>query len=540
MEASPSAITADGLATTTVTATLRTATGGPVADGAAVVFRTTAGYFGNWMEIYAVQTTNGVAVAVLNSVPSGASVTATVGADAYGTSDETQVTFAAPACGADMTGWTESSANPIFGQGVDGGPKAYYPSVLYSPTAFDGHGDTAYYKMWFGTSGSRTGYAISDDGLDWVTVTVPLTGINGYHAHVLYDAGQFGGHGDAAYYKMWYWDVSNSVNYATSDDGVNWTDYASNPVITNTLAWGSAPVYDAYVIYNDDGAPAYYEAWIDNNGKIYYITSADGITWTGDNQELLTDRADWESSTYSRVSVIKRDGTYRMWYGGASSGGGNHGIGYAVSTDGQNWVKSIDNPILHKDDGLSWRDERIYTPRVLYSATRFDGHGTPEHYKMWFTGKDSALGNYTIGYAVLNPVSLSHTSGNGQTGASGNPLDQPFEVGLLNSCGAPASGVTVTFAIGGAPAGAVGQSLSLVSGATDGTGAVQTTLTLGDLTGVYTVTATASGVAGLPAVFTATAELGPAPSVSTTLYLPLVARNASSYSHRLYLPLVSR
>ncbi|MBU0702681.1 MAG: right-handed parallel beta-helix repeat-containing protein, partial [Chloroflexi bacterium] len=139
LEADPSAITADGLATTIVTATLRTATSGAVGDGSAVVFRTTAGYFGNWMEIYAVQTTNGVAVAVLNSVPSGASVTATVGADAYGTSDETQVTFAAPACGADMTDWAESTANPIFGQGVDGGPKAYYPSVLYSPTAFDGH-----------------------------------------------------------------------------------------------------------------------------------------------------------------------------------------------------------------------------------------------------------------------------------------------------------------------------------------------------------------------------------------------------------------
>ncbi|OQY22599.1 MAG: hypothetical protein B6I35_05675 [Anaerolineaceae bacterium 4572_32.2] len=446
----------------------------------------------------------------------------------------------AVACLDVFTAWVEYAGNPIFGQGVDGGPKAYYPSVLYSSTAFDGHGDAAYYKMWFGTSGSRTGYAVSDDGLNWITATVPLTDINGYHAHVLYDAGQFGGHGDAAYYKMWYWDVSNNVNYATSDDGVNWTDYASNPVITNTLAWGSAPVYDAYVIYNDDGAPAYYEAWIDNNGKIYYITSTNGIAWTGNNQELLTDRAGWESSTYSRVSVIKRDGVYRMWYGGASSGGGNHGIGYAVSTDGQHWTKSADNPTLYKDDGLPWRDDRTYTPRVLYSSSRFDGHGTPEHYKMWFTGKDSALGNYTIGYAVLNPVSLSHTLGSGQSGVAGSPLDQPFVVGLHDSCGEPASGITVTFAIGGAPVGAVGQSLSLASGATDVTGAVQTTLTLGDLTGVYTVTATAFGVAGLPAVFTATAELGPAPPVSNTLYLPLVCKNASPYSYRLYLPLVSR
>ena len=465
---------------------------------------------------------------------------ATVQVDAYGTSDETQITLTPNTCQADFTSWTEYADNPVFGESVDGGPKAYYPSVLYSSTAFDGRGDVAYYKMWFGTSSSKTGYAVSDDGINWITVTVSLTNVNGYHANVLYDADRFDGRGDAAYYKMWYWDVSNSINYATSDDGVNWTNHTANPVITNTLGWGSAPVYDAYVIYNRDGAPDYYEAWIDNNGKIYYITSSDGVTWAGDNQELLLPRESWESSTYSRVSVIKQDGTYHMWYGGSNVGGGNHGIGYAISADGQHWAKSADNPILHRDDGLAWRDNRTYTPRVLYSSTRFDGHGTPEHYKMWFTGKDNAQGNYTIGYAVLNPVNLSHTSGSGQSDTPGGPLGQPFVVGLRDSCGDPAEGVTVTFAIGGAPAGAIGQSLALANGATDGSGEVQTTLTLGDLTGVYTVTASAPGVSGLSVVFTATAELGPAPTISNTLYLPLVCRNVTPYSYRLYLPLVAR
>jgi hypothetical protein len=443
-------------------------------------------------------------------------ITATVRADACGASDEAQIPFTALACDTDMTDWTEYAANPVFGEGLDNGPQAYYPSVLYSPTAFDGHGDEAYYKMWFGTSGGKTGYAISDDGLHWITVTVPLNDVNGYHAHVLYEADQFGGHGDAVYYKMWYWDVSNSINYATSNDGLNWTDHVGNPVITNVLGWGSAPVYDANVIYNSDGNPAYYEAWIDNNGRFYYITSDDGMAWTGDNEELLTDRADWEASTYSRASVLKRDGVYHMWYGGSSSGGGNHGIGYAVSTDGRNWVKSPDNPLFHKDDGPAWRDNRTYTPRVLYSATRFDGHGSPEHYKMWFTGKDEAFGDYTIGYATLNPVSLSlaDTSGSGQEGAAGNALVRPFFVGLRDTCGDPAGGVTVTFALSGAPAGASGQSLSALAGASDAFGQIPSTLTLGSKPGVYTVTANATGVFSMPAVFTATASHGLASAVS--------------------------
>ncbi len=508
----PTAIVANGLSTTTLTALLQTSLGQPVPDGTTVVFNSSLGYFSNQMSIYAAQTTGGQAQAVLNSAPASSTVIAVVKADVYGTATQTPVSFTAPACGADLTQWTEYTAHPIFGQGA-GGPKAYYPSVLYSSTQFDGHGDAAYYKMWFGTESSKTGYATSNDGLTWITQTLPLTDINGYHAFVLYDAAQFGGHGDAAYYKMWYWDASNSVNYATSSDGVNWANYPGNPVITNALGWKSAPVYDANVIYNSDGNPAYYEAWIDNNGKFYYITSTDGITWTGDNQEFLTDRQSWESVTYSRLSVLKQDGVYHMWYGGASGGGGNQGIGYAVSIDGKNWAKSVDNPIFYKDDGPSWRDERTYTPRVLYDANRFGGHGSPEQYKMWFTGRQLSSGNYAIGYAAINPVLAFSTSGSGQSGVVSTTLSQPFVVELRDSCNTPVSQVAVSFAISDTPPGATGPSLSVISGTTNSAGQISTTLRLGSLTGTYTVLAAAGGVTNLPTIFTATATMPPPPPV---------------------------
>ena len=35
--------------------------------------------------------------------------------------------------------WTDYSGNPVFGQWI-GGPKAYYPSVLYDANGFSGHG----------------------------------------------------------------------------------------------------------------------------------------------------------------------------------------------------------------------------------------------------------------------------------------------------------------------------------------------------------------------------------------------------------------
>lgn len=52
----------------------------------------------------------------------------------------------------DGINWTKDAANPIF-HISDGVPwrnvRTYTPSVLYSPTGFDGHGDAARFKMWF-------------------------------------------------------------------------------------------------------------------------------------------------------------------------------------------------------------------------------------------------------------------------------------------------------------------------------------------------------------------------------------------------------
>jgi len=311
-------------------------------------------------------------------------------------------------------------------------------------------------------------------------------------------------------------------------------DVLYNPSAANS---GSDPFDYSFAMYYD-GTTGGFE-------RVGLGYSADGVSWTryGDEPVLDSgshtwgDPSPWDSSYVGTGTVLKDDdGVYHFWYSGGTTAL-HHGIGYATSPDGIHWSKGADNPIFHVNDGVSWRDARTYTPIVLYNSTRFDGHGTPEQYKMWFTGDG---GDRAIGYATLNPVSLSITSGSGQSGTIGSELEQPFVVELRDSCGAPASDVVVAFAIGGAPVGADGQSLSVVSGTTDETGRISTTLTLGNLTGAYTVTASAPGVAGLPTTFTATANPDPAPSKDIYIYLPLVFENAGPYSHLLYLPLISR
>lgn len=96
----------------------------------------------------------------------------------------------------------------------------------------------------------------------------------------------------------------------------------------------------------------------------------------------------WDYRSVGYPTVIKvADGTWHMWFCGGPNT--NHGIGYAWSNDGINWAKDATNPIFHKDDGVTWRHERTYTPVVIGN-------------QMWFSGKDAGTGIYAVGYATSN------------------------------------------------------------------------------------------------------------------------------------------
>ena len=326
--------------------------------------------------------------------------------------------------------WTEHSGNPVFGEGI-GGPKAYYPSVLYDAESFSGRGVSAKYKMWYGTSGSQTGLATSDDGISWTDQGVVMG--NGYHATVEYYADGFAGanSGDnpsdiTMYYRMWYWDPSHlydvaAIGYAESPDGVNWYNY--QPLQNGTVSivtsvhpeWNRGSYGPCGILYNPSASNTgtdwtftmYYDGTTGGDEAIGLGFSSDGITWTGydadDNGkadpvlEGTYASGDWDYNYVSRATIIKNaDDDYEMWYSGGT-GKMDHGIGYATSPDGIHWTRDEDNPIFHKDDGVDWRDDRTYCPAVLKDESA---------YKMWFTGKDKETGDYSIGYTTAAPPVL--------------------------------------------------------------------------------------------------------------------------------------
>ena len=323
-----------------------------------------------------------------------------------------------------QTEWTEHSDNPIFGfwEGV-GGLKAYYPSVLYDADKFSGHGDYVHYKMWYGTSGNQTSLATSDDGISWTNHGVVMT--LGYHATVEYYPADFTGvnSGDNAseatmHYRMWYWDPSNlysvmAIGYAESPDGESWFNNqpcqnGTVPIVSGVSSWNRGSYGPCDILYNPEASNTgtdltftmYYDGTSGGTESIGLGFSSDGIIWTGydagsdGNADPVLKgtyvSGEWDYNYVSRATIIKNaNDDYEMWYSGGT-GTMNHGIGYATSSDGINWTRD-QNPIFHKDNGLIWRNSRTYTPMVIKDGCS---------YKMWFTGKDVATADYSIGYAT--------------------------------------------------------------------------------------------------------------------------------------------
>lgn len=328
--------------------------------------------------------------------------------------------FAATTPGYAQPGWTEDVSNPIFGEGTTPGvPKAYYPNVVYDASSFGG----AYtYKMWYGTSGHKTGLAYSNDGIIWTDHGVVMT--NGYHAQVIYDANGFGG---SVYYKMWYWDSNNlynigAVRYTESTDGITWTnDQPSQNAATGVpfiaaSGWNNGSYGPSTILYNatatntgtnpfDYSYAMYFIGNPAGNGMTGLAYSSDGIKWNGYDSDsdgnadpVLVGSESWAAYAEGWTILQNAPNDYEMWYSGGV-GASNHGIGHATSTDGLVWTKDASNPIFYKNDGIAWRDSRTYTPSVIKDGSV---------YKMWFSGKDVANGNYSLGYAILTPTPVTN------------------------------------------------------------------------------------------------------------------------------------
>jgi len=191
------------------------------------------------------------------------------------------------------------------------------------------------YKMWYvGSTGNlpyaihQIGYATSTDGLHWEKYDDPTTTDPPFsHSDPVLKVGETGEWDEmrAAIafilpkdngYEMWYSGMKTNlaegqwIGYATSEDGINWTKDANNPIISSCPQWG----------------------------KFGYLTGA----------------------------VLKFNGYYHMWYSSFDMYGDRGRFGYAVS-EIPDKVADLNNNIFPENFSLSQNYPNPFNPKTTIS-----------------------------------------------------------------------------------------------------------------------------------------------------------------------------
>jgi hypothetical protein len=292
--------------------------------------------------------------------------------------------------------WQKYAANPVLEPGESGEWDIDFRGQMALIE------DGSIFKMWFsgvGTSGPwQIGYATSTDGLDWEFYSGnPVLEVG---APGSWD--EQGADGptvlkDGAVYKMWYHscnlDYSKcSIGYAISSDGVNWTKHAGNPVLEATPGgWDESGIWFPRVIKNGTT----YEMWYRSDRKTGYATSPDGIVWTKYTANPVLSES-WDGGGAGVPTLILDEDTYRMWVSGGADE--TRGIGYFESADGIHWTQPVSNPILTRGEaGMiievqydNNRVEALSLPGTVVTITVSDGVGV----KATITGETDGGGRY--------------------------------------------------------------------------------------------------------------------------------------------------
>ncbi|MBI5546631.1 MAG: DUF11 domain-containing protein [Deltaproteobacteria bacterium] len=292
--------------------------------------------------------------------------------------------------------WVRHAGNPLVAD-----PGSVGPSVVVV-------GGTYYMFLTYrAVSPREVQLRTSTDGLTWGAPTTVL---------------QHGGSGDwdegavevdcvmweGSVYKMWYSGINGArtlqgIGYATSPDGSTWTKYAGNPVLTPGASadWDAEFVRESTVVFNHGTYHMWYAATSSFPAfSIGYATSPDGLMWTkyAGNPVLTPTPGGFDDAMAYAPRVVHYGGTYHLWYsGGDGWQNDRYVIGYASScdTDGVNWTKDPNNPVLDLGAPGSWEcgDSADFCTVIR------DGGA----WRMYYSGAASACQgpDYQIGLATL-------------------------------------------------------------------------------------------------------------------------------------------
>ena len=187
-------------------------------------------------------------------------------------------------------------------------------------------------------------------------------------------------------YHMWYTGQTRDysrIGYAQSTDGVSWNRISSEPILGADVAWEKDTVMCPHVIY--DYKQSQFRMWYSGGDQnepdsIGYAASKDGINWSknSNNPIFLPDKKSfWESYKVTGCFVIQHGEYYYMFYIGFSDEFSAQ-IGLARSKDGiSDWKRFPGNPII--GPGISeWDEDAVYKPSVIFEGNQW---------RLWYNGR---------------------------------------------------------------------------------------------------------------------------------------------------------
>ena len=167
--------------------------------------------------------------------------------------------------------------------------------------------------------------------------------------------------------------AGDAICHAWSDDGINFTKNADNPIFHPAVSdWTCGRAIDADVIENDGTVYLYY-ATRDTSYSIQKIGLAtaplnsnfDKSSWTeAAAHSVFKPEAAWEKKCIEAPAVLFRSDLFYMFYAGAYNAQSQQ-IGVAVSVDGVDWHRLSESPILPAGQVGQWNSGESGHPGVF-------------------------------------------------------------------------------------------------------------------------------------------------------------------------------
>lgn len=244
------------------------------------------------------------------------------------------------AASADGIHWEKYPGNPVLSPGP---PSTFDQGGIWGGTVLRDGPEYKMYYSGSPSGLESIGLATSEDGTTWTKRPAPILvpgapgswEEDGVHAPCVRKEAE-------GRYLMWYTGIKQptaAIGLATSADGITWTKHPGNPILIpdSAQAWDSYIVTDARVVRFDSAYHMFYHGTPGTIGyQIGYAASTDGINWTryASNPVLrLGPPGSWDVSSLSQHTVRTTDSSFLIWYG-AKGYDGRFRIGLAESPYG--------------------------------------------------------------------------------------------------------------------------------------------------------------------------------------------------------------